>query len=194
MSVSLDTLSNVKEGLGISTADDDDLIERLQAMADTYLERHCGRSFVGGTFTEYHAAGRRILFLANYPVTEVTSVKVDPAGDFGAETLRDPDSYALFADRGAIQSRDGTFGGGRGPNAVQVVYETAADAVPPPVARAYAELIGHWYRQVKTNVELGQLNVLSRDEAGIETRYASMNAKVPAAILLALAMYRVPTV
>lgn len=191
--MALDTIANVKDVLGIATGDDDDLIEQLQTMADTFVEQHCGRSFVGGTFTEYHAAGQRLLFLANYPVTEVTSVKVDPAGDFGAETLRDPDSYALFADRGVIQSRDGMFGS-PAPNAVQVVYETAEDAVPPAVARAYAELVGFWYRQVKTNVELGQLNVLSRDEGGIETRYASMNAKVPATILQALAMYRVPTV
>ena len=163
MSVSLDTMANVKGVLGIATNDDDDLIEQLQTMADTYVEHHCGRSFVGGTFTEYHAAGQRMLFLANYPVSAVTSVKVDPAGDFGAGTLRDPDSYALFADRGVIQSRDGTFGS-PAPNAVEVVYATAANAVPPPVARAYAELIGHWYRQVKTSVELGQLNVLSRDD------------------------------
>lgn len=191
--MALDTIDNVKDVLGIATGGDDDLIEQLQTMADAFVELHCGRSFVGGTFTEYHDASERLLFLVNYPVTAVTSVKVDPAGDFGAETLRDPDSYALFADRGVIQSKDGTFGSAS-PNAVQVVYATAEDAVPAPVARAYAELVGFWYRQAKTAAELGQLNVLSRDEAGIETRYASMNAKVPPAIVQALAMYRMPTV
>lgn len=189
----LDSLSDVKRALGITTGADDDLLEQLQEMADIYIERHCGRNFLGGTFTELHPGGERALFLANYPVAEVASVKVDPNGDFGAETLRDPDSYSLHADRGVVQSRSGTFGR-RAPNAVQVVYETAEDAVPPPVARAYIDLIGHWYRQVKTNVELGQLNLLSRNETDIETRYAAANATVPAAIVQALAMYRVPTV
>jgi uncharacterized phiE125 gp8 family phage protein len=189
----LDALADVKQALGVTGTDDDDLLEQLQEMADIYIERHCGRNFLGGSFTEYHAAGQRLLFLTNYPVAEVTSVKVDPDGDFGAETLRDPDSYSLHADRGVIQSQSGTFGS-PAPNAVQVVYETAEDAVPPPVARAYIDLIGHWYRQVKTNVELGQLNVLSRNESDIETRYAAANATVPAAIVQTLALYRVPAV
>lgn len=187
----LDALSDVKQALGILTSDDDDLLEQLQEMADISIERYCGRNFLGGSFTEYHDAGERWLFLTNYPVTEITSVKVDPDGDFGSESLRYPDSYTLHADRGVIQSRRGTFGS-PAPNAVQVVYETAEDAVPPPVARAYIDLIGFWYRQVKTNVELGQLNVLSRNESDIETRYLPANTDVPDAIIRTLNLFRVP--
>lgn len=192
MSNPIDALADVKQALGITGTEDDDLLEQIQTMADDLIARHCGRNFLGGTFTEYHDGGERLLFLANYPVTDLTSVKVDPDGGFGAETLRDPDSYALRADRGVIQSRCGTFGS-PAPNAVQVVYESAEDAVPAAVSRAYIDLIGHWYRQVKTNVELGQLNLLSRNESDIETRYVSANADVPEAIRKTLDLFRVPT-
>ncbi|MBL8867310.1 MAG: phage head-tail connector protein [Gemmataceae bacterium] len=192
MPTPLESLSDTKQALGIAGTDDDDLLEQLQAMADEFILRHCGRDFAGGTFTELHPTGGRMIFLANYPVTELTSVKVDPDGAFGAETLLDPAAYTLVAERGVIVSRGGRFGGCVAPAAVQVVYETAADAVPAAVGRAHIDLVGHWYRQVKTNVNLNQLNVLSRNESDIETRYAAADAPVPAAILRTLALYRVP--
>ncbi len=194
MPTPLDDLSNVKQVLGITTSDDDDLLEELQTMADESITQVCGRTFTGGTFTEYFAGGERLLFLTNYPISAITSVKVDPAGVFGAETVRDPETYVLHADRGVVEKRSGSFGVSGEPRSVQVIYTTAADAVPPPVARASAELIGFWYRQVKTAVELGQLNLLSRNESGVETRYGSLAGKVPEAVREQLAIYRVPTV
>ena len=47
----------------------------------------------------------------------------------------------------------------RGPRVVQVVYATATSAVPNDVKEAYARLIGHWYRKVKTEVASNFQNV-----------------------------------
>ncbi|QEL14728.1 phage head-tail connector protein [Limnoglobus roseus] len=191
----IDTRSNVKMMLGITTDDDDDFLDRLMGAADAFIVSHCGRSFTGGAFTEYHPAGGRVLFLANFPISTVTGVKVDPSGAFGAETLLGADAYALLADRGVLTARGGAFGGsGDGPVAVQVVYETATDAVPLPVSRAYAELVGIWYRQAKTAAHLGQLNLISQEEGGMETTYASgaNGFRVPATVLQLLELYRVP--
>lgn len=193
MPTPIESTEHVKELLGISTNDDDELLEQLQTMADEFINSHCGRDFRGGTFTELHPAGVRMIFLTNYPVTAVTSVKVDPDGNFGSESLRDPQSYVLYPDRGVIAARRGSFGM-PAMNGVQVVYSTAENAVPPPVARAYAELIGFWYRQTKTAVQLGQINLLSRNDGGVESRYAVPNGKVPAGILQSLALYRMPSV
>jgi uncharacterized phiE125 gp8 family phage protein len=189
----LDALADVKQALGITGSDDDDLLEQLQEMADDTIARHCGRDFLGGAFTELHPADGRMIFLANYPVTVLTSVKVDPDGDFGAQTLLDPDAYTLVAERGVLVARGGRFGTRYAPAAVQVVYATAEDAVPAAVSRAYIDLVGHWYRQVKTNVNLNQLNVVSRNESDIETRYVPANADIPVAIIRTLNLFRVPT-
>lgn len=192
--MAIDTLSNVKVNLGVSGTGDDTLLGQLQSAADTFIEHHCGRVFTGGTFTEYHASGQRTLFLANYPVASVTSVKVDSTGVFGSGTQLATDTYALLSDRGVIVSRGGAFGGGSVPNAVQVVYATATGAVPAAVSRAYADLIGHWYRQAKTGAALGHLNLVSRNESGIETSYATFVSqyRVPDQVMMLLTMYRVP--
>ncbi len=189
------TMDDVKLMLAIATDADDDFIDQLQVAADAFVEGFCGRTFTGGTFTEYHPGGGRMVFLANFPVATITSVKVDAEGAFGPETLRAADTYTVLADRGVIAARGNSFGGaGDGLAAVQVVYSTVADAVPPPVSRAYTELIGLWYRQAKTADHLGQLNLISQNEDGVETTYANgaNGFRVPATVLQLLALYRVP--
>src|SRR5262249_36330067 len=100
----LDTLANVKTALMVVGAGDDTLLSRLMDGADAYVAQITGRDFAGGTFTETHPAGRDVLFLRNFPVTGVTSVKVDPARQFGSDTVRAADTYVLHADRGLIES------------------------------------------------------------------------------------------
>ena len=192
--MAIDTLSDVKLLLGVSGTSDDTLLTQLQSVADSFIEQHCARIFTGGTFTEYFAGDTRTIFLANYPVASVTSLKVDPAGIFGAETLRAADTYSLLADRGVIVSRSGSFAGSNVPNALQVIYTTPSNAVPAGVTRAYADLIGHWYRQAKTAANLGHLNLISRNESGVETVYAiaTSHFRVPDQVLKMLDAYRVP--
>ena len=210
--MSLDTLANVKARLGVTTTADDTLLGLLQASADQWVTNHCDRDFAGGTFTEYHPGGSEFVHLRNYPVAAVTSVKVDPAYGFGPETLLDPGAYAVHGDRGVIQSLAGPFepreAGGRlvnaavarwtaGPRVVQVVYSTATGAVPDDVKHAYALLIGHWYRQVKTQVATGFQN-LTQQKAGdlfaTYTREALVGWPPPADVIRLLAPYRSPTI
>ena len=61
--------------------------------------------------------------------------------------------------------------------------------------RAYAELIGHWYRQVKTQVATGQLNVIQQTNGTTVTEYPwgqSGGFRLPAGVLALLAPYRMP--
>src|SRR5438105_3457647 len=126
----IDTLANVKTGMMIGGSGDDTLLNQLMDGADAFITQHTGRDFGGGTFTETHPAGRTTLFLRNFPVTSVTSVKVDPARQFGSDTVRPADTYVLHADRGLIESLTGPFLTPRTgmrddwPAAVQVVYAT----------------------------------------------------------------------
>ena len=183
--MSLDTLANVKLRLGVTTSDDDGLLSALMDSADQYVAEYCGRDFGGGTFTEYHPGDTPIVFLRNYPVQSVTSLKVDPAYGFGAETVRPATAYVVHPDRGVIQSLTGPFlpiwaglpvlhspAWLRAPRTVQVVYTTPTGAVPADVREAYALLIGHWYRHVKTQVTSGFQNVLRQSAGGITVTFA----------------------
>jgi uncharacterized phiE125 gp8 family phage protein len=199
----IDTLANVKTALLISGATDDALLNRLLAGADAFITQHTGRDFEGGTFTETHPAGRSVLFLRNYPVTGVTSVKVDSSRQFGSDTVRAADTYVLHADRGLIESLTGPFLPPRcgvrddWPAAVQVVYATATGAVPAPVKEAFSQLVGHWYRQAKTFADQ-DYRLLEQWTDGTElknwTWATTRGLTIAPGVLELLEAYRVPAI
>jgi uncharacterized phiE125 gp8 family phage protein len=191
--MSLDTLANVKTRLGISGSSDDTLLGLLMDSADAWIANYTGRDFVGGTFTEYFPGGLELLVLANFPVTGVTSVKIDPAGSFGSETLIAATSYAVHSERGVIQSKVGRFGS-CAPRAVQVVYTTATSSVPNDVKEAYARLVGHWYTHVKTQVAATFQNIDVQKFGDVTTDYQLTMLAIPPEVKRLLAAYRTPTI
>lgn len=198
----IDSLANVKQAQSISDTGDDALLGQLQAAADSFVETFCGRAFAGGTFTEYHPGGAKVLFLNNYPVAGVTSVRVDAAREFDASTTVPAERYVLHPARGVIESEDGPFvpslpgwdvPADAFPNAVRVEYTTAANQIPAAVVRAYAELIGHWYRQAKTAAATGQMNLI--ESAGTVYPWGqSVGFRIPEGVKELLRPFRGPTV
>ncbi len=200
--MAIETLSNVKVALAVVGSADDALLTQLQLAADSYVETICGRNFNGGTFIEDHPGGGHLLFLNNYPVTGISSVKVDATRLFPADSLLPATRIVLHAERGVIQLLEDTFipklpdrnvGTDAFPGAVRVVYTTATGMVPAAICRAYADLVGHWYRQAKTHAATGQLNI---GQSG-DTTYAwgqSNGFKIPEGILALLRPFRTPVV
>jgi len=174
----LDTLANVKSLLMVTVTTDDALLTKLMDGADAYVGLFTGRAFEGGTFTETHSAGHDVVFLQNFPLTALTSVKVDPLRAFGAETVRDPTTYIVLGHRGLIRSLVGPF-------------------LPPPVKEAFGQLVGHWYRQAKTFADQGHQMLLERT-SGADTKTWSWSLArgllVPPVVHQLLAPYRIPTV
>lgn len=201
----IDTLSNVKQAIDVSGTTDDAMLTQMQGAADSFIETFCRRTFAGGTFTEFHPGGAKVIFLANYPVASITSVKVDAAREFDSSTLLPADRYVLHAARGVVESTDGPFipslpgwdvPADAFPATVRVEYTTATGQVPPAVCRAYAELIGHWYRQAKTAAATGQLNVVQQTAGGVTTEYPwrqSLGYKIPDGVKELLRPFRGPT-
>jgi len=204
--MSLDTLANIKTRLGISTSADDSLLGLLQDSADAWVTGYCERDFAGGTFTEYHPGATAFLFLRNYPVTDVTSVKADAGYGFGASTLVPATAYVVHAERGVIQSLAGAFlpvpspnvaPWGYGPRTVEVVYLTATGSVPADVKEAYALLVGHWYRHVKTQIASGFQDVIQQsfsDTTLIFSKDQLAGLPVPDEVGRLLAPYRAPVI
>jgi len=206
--MSLDTLSNVKARLGITGTSDDTFIGLLQDSADTAIANYCNRDFEGGTFTEYFPGGSEFVHLRNFPVATVTSVKVDASRAFGSETVVSTSDYVVQTDRGVIQSVAGPFlpskRGGlvnsdisiwtRGPRIVQVVYTTATSSVPNDVKEAYARLVGHWYRRVKTEVASNFQNVSQQKYGDTFVIFGGGISEWPKDVAALLSPYRVPLV
>src|SRR5947207_4732205 len=210
--MSLDTLANVKSRLGITTSADDALLALLQNSADKWISNYCDRDFGGGTYTEFHPGGSEFVHLRNFPVQSVTSVNVDPGYGFAAATLLGSTAYVVHLERGIIQSLVGPFAPHvdrqglvnrhvynwtKGPRVVQVVYTVATGAVADDVLAAYALLIGHWYRQVKTQAGAGFVNLASQRIGEVASVYQAEQGAglpVPPEVKELLAAYRPPTV
>lgn len=189
--MSLDTLANVKSRLGISGSGDDTLLGLLQDSADKFIANWCERDFEGGSFTEYHPGGSPFVYLRNYPLSSVTSVKVDPSYAFGSDTLVPATAYVSHTDRGVVQLLTGSFI--EGPRVVQVVYATATSSVPNDVKEAYARLVGYWYRRVKTESAAGFQDIRQQKFDDTFVIYgAPERGAIPEEVLALLAPYRAP--
>lgn len=197
----LDTLSNAKSVLLVSGSGDDTMLAQLLDAADSFIEKYTGRSFAGGTFTETHPAGGPMLFLRNFPVASVTSLKVDADRAFGSGTERDTSTYAVHADRGVIESRTGPFltpyrkGWADWPESVKVVYTTATGSVPAAVKQAFSDLVGHWYRLAKTSLDANFLMLTESMNGTTSKGYSwslTRGLAIPPGVLKLLEPYRIP--
>jgi hypothetical protein len=200
----IDTLANVKLALQVVTHTDDERLGQLATAAEAFISAYCNRSFGGGTHTEYFAGGQTTLVLAHWPVLVVTSINVDPAGLFPPATTRPTTAYTLDEPRGLIQHRDGPFIPTRPgfpvrltdfPRTVRVIYTTHSSSVPAGLQRAYAELIGHWYRIQNTYTETNQTLKTSQTNGTTVTAYPwtlGHGSHLPRSVLELLAMYRTP--
>jgi gp6-like head-tail connector protein len=197
----LDTVANVKTSLLISGSTDDALLTRLLEAADGFVVEYTRRDFVGGTFTELHAAGHELVFLRNFPVDTLTSLKVDAARQFGPETVRAIDTFVVHSARGVIESVNGPFLTPRAghtddwPAARQVVYSTPTGQVPAAVREAFCQLVGHLYRFAKT-APAQSYEMLTRKVDGTGEKEwpwsLATGEPLPQGVLEMLAPYRVP--
>ena len=205
----IDTQANLKTRLGVTGAADDALLTLLQDSADAVIDNYCDRAFAGGTYTEYLPGGSEFLHVRNYPVDTVTSVKVDPTRTFGPETLVAANTYVVHADRGVVQSVVGPFLPGdrnglvnaevrlwtSGPRIVQIVYSVLTGQVPNDVKEAYARLVGHWYRKLKTETANAFVNLSEQKFGDAVAVYSGGElGAVPADVAQLLAPYRTPHV
>ena len=200
--MALDTLANTKSILMVSVSLDDTMIGQLMDAAESFIAQYTRRDFSGGTFTETHPAGGSSIFLRNYPIATVTSLKVDPDRQFGSTTERDAATYVIHFDRGVIESLSGPFlqpyrkGSNDWPESVKVVYTTATSSVPAAVKQAFADLIGHWYRLAKTNSDASFLMLTELVNSTATKGYSwslTRGLSIPPGVLELLAPFRVPS-
>lgn len=193
--MSLDTLANVKTRQGITTSADDALLDLLRGSADVWIAGYCGRDFEPGTFTEYFSGEAMVLRLRNYAVSSVTSVKADREQVFGSATLVPATDHIVDSIRGMIHHRLGPFIAGEpSPRGVQVIYVTTA-AVPNDVKQAFAVLVGHWYRNAKTQVASQHINVTQQTLGSVTSIYAKdqvAGLPLPPDVTRLLSPYRDP--
>ena len=95
----LTTLENVKAALHITVTDDDTLLESLINRISAAVESYCRRKFKARDYTEkYDGDGTTVLYLKQYPVNSVTTLKI-------SGSVVDSANYVIYDEVGKIVLR-----------------------------------------------------------------------------------------
>lgn len=152
----LDTLSNVKSRLGISTTDYDTFLQQQIDTLSDVIEAYCGRKFKAANWIQtFYKSDRKDAFKLTtylYPVIEVTDLTVDD------DTI-DPDDLRIHKPTGIIKRLDGgsLYGG-----EVVLSYRAGYETVPSPVLDVLDSLVNQRYNKKKSGVDLDFGNDIQR--------------------------------
>jgi uncharacterized phiE125 gp8 family phage protein len=188
--IALVSLASAKAALGITASSEDDNIERLIDRMSAFAGSYCGRKFISASYTkEYDGHDDTILLLDQYPVTAVTSVKIDSSREFEAASLVDADDYDLDVDAGLIK----LVGIGqtlfpKGLGNIQVVYTAgyATNAVPHDLQHAVLLMVTATYKKDFQQKRSG----ISSETVGDKTVTYESEA-IPKAAMKILDQYRI---
>ena len=145
----LDTLSNVKSRLGITSTDYDTFLTSQITMISDVIEAYCRRKFLEDdyiqTFYKDDYCQSRMMELYHFPVSSVASIVQDGV------TL-DDEAYRLHKPTGRIISEDGSpfF---RSEETV-VTYTAGYATCPAPVLAVLDSLVGERYNKKVAGVDL----------------------------------------
>jgi hypothetical protein len=202
MIATLTPIDDVKLQLAIAGSGDDSLLTSLQLAAEETILRIAGRSFDGGTFTEYTDGGATMIIVKNYPVLPGWELRVDPGRFFTNDSIIPTEKVIVRDDRGIVSLANGarfiSGSGSRGyPQSVRFTYSTEASAVPEGIKRAGIELIGHWYREAKTWLATNHLNIRTITDGTVITEYPwgqSGGFSIPKSVTDLVKPFRTPVV
>lgn len=103
------TLAEAKDFLKVEFDGEDALINRLITQATAIIQRKYQRDLIQATYTdeEYNGEGHDLLFIRNFPIQSVTSLKVN-------DVSLDPSEYTVSKYTGIIKRKSGCFPEGWG--------------------------------------------------------------------------------
>jgi hypothetical protein len=121
--------------------------------ADRIVKTLCGRELEHGTFIHYlRGEGSRTVFLPEWPVDEILSVRIDPTGKLDVDTVVDDlsvfvvdDNRLIYASGYAAPAWYGYFP--RGPRTVRVEYTAGytVETMPADLVDVTLRLISKLY-------------------------------------------------
>jgi uncharacterized phiE125 gp8 family phage protein len=132
-------LEDLKNHIGLDSNDDDEILKFYIEGIGEFLKERLGLIIESASVTEYFNGDdiKDIIFLANYPVTVLTSLQYN-SGTWGTPvwTAFDVDDYNLDGDKGMIYC-DSMYAGIRN---IKVVYTAGYSAATIPKALKIAVL------------------------------------------------------
>lgn len=171
VSYSLTTLANLKEVLGETTTDNDDLLTNIINRSTDIIEAYCnGRRFASTAYTdeEYDGTGTQHINLINYPVTALTSYDKNygQVGDTNWSTLQG-ELIKRLEDEGQIYYSPGFIIGTRN---YRFTYVGGYVTIPNDLEEACIQLCVYTFNNRKSkgmkSESLGEYSYTREDKTG----------------------------
>lgn len=168
LSYALCTVADVKESLGITSSDYDNLIIRKINQATRVIEAYCGRRFALTAYTneEYNGTYTKQLVLKQRPVVSFTGLDVRDNG-LNIDDWDAVDSQTFYVDNnsGTVNALFNVFGGF---NRWRATYTAGYATIPEDLAEACATLAAYYY----TKSSASDVGVASKKEGQREIKYS----------------------
>jgi len=181
----LTSVANLKFQLNILTSDNtqNTMLELYINAASQAIETYCDRKFKipSSSYVEYHDGGGMDYILPRqYPVTEITDIRIDQERVFGTDTIVDATEYEA-ADEGQTITSDRIFPTGR--QNVRLTYKAGYDPVPADIELACLWTAEWFYRQ-RARGDMGRTSVSKGDES------VGVLAELPKQVLQLIEQYK----
>ncbi len=170
---------------------DGTLLGNLVSAASAFIEKYCNRSFSETEATEYYdGSGTEVLLLRNYPISEVSDVKIRENNSF---VDYNPDYLTIDGRIGLVSIDNPEFGISIFPSGrmnIQFTYTYGTSSVPEPVKEACSIMV--YYLYANSSAGARHNPALSREEVG-STEWESRNmeqVQMPKAVARLLGPYR----
>ncbi|MDC7225209.1 MAG: hypothetical protein PQJ61_00430 [Spirochaetales bacterium] len=190
MMINLISWAHCKKLLSLDTREKA-FLELLIFSATAEIENYTNRKLKQREMRELHNGfNQNEVLLKNYPVKEVSSLKVDNERDYTEETIVNKDYYSCFIPHekdyeqpSEIILTDG-YSFPRGRNNIEVIYTAGylEEEVPEDLKTATVEMVEWSYKRLK-NRQIGEVNL----KYGQETQVAT---KMPEHVMKLLEPYR----
>jgi len=194
VSYALVTLANLKEVLGITTSDDDELLTNIINRVTDIIESYCnGRRFASTVHTqeEYNGTGTKLINARHFPITAVTSYQ-ENNGTPGTADWDDLQSdYVKYIDTGQGPGQFFyAYGFERGVSNYRFSYTAGYTTIPNDLEEACIQLATWIYNNRKSkgmkSETLGDRSYTREDRTG--------NIIEDLGIDLILEKYRIPSI
>lgn len=158
----LTTWEYAREYLGLDEDEQEFVTQRINE-ASAIAERHMDRALYEAERTEiYDGSGRAYLLLRQWPVSEVTSVRISTAGEF--DEAEEESILTLDENVGVLWTRRGFPKGRRN---VRVTYTAGFADIPADVQAAVCEIVASRMKAVRA----GQIGIKSVTGDGVNTTF-----------------------
>ena len=152
VSYALITLAEVKDALGITIGDFDDILTRYINFATDLIEKYCnGRRFAAADYTdeEYDGTGIYYLILKHWPLNSITILEKRTSSDYSASDFDKIDTSHYIIDSGSQINRGQVYnklGFTKGIRNYRISYNAGYTIIPNDLEEACCKLVSYFYK------------------------------------------------